>query len=92
MKSIEYEIAKRIDTANLVKKCKENAFEVVSFKPEKGKESITVTTGAWLQTTIFRNEQNSSEVYIMSGGIFPNDFYSTLNPENIIKFLQNCLE
>lgn len=93
--SIRYKMTKRIDIASLVKKCKENAFEVLSFEPLKGKESITVGTDGWLHThTVFKNEKASSEICISSRrtSTFPNDFYSTLSPENIIEFLKDCLE
>jgi hypothetical protein len=93
--SITYVLSKRINVRQLVKKCKENAFEIVSFSPEKEKEVIKAGTQAWLGTeTTFSNHKNSSEICISKGSdeTFGGNFFSTLNPENIMEFIKNCLE
>ena len=94
--SVEYKITKRINIQRIVEKCKEN-FEIISFKPEKGKESITVDTETWLNTlTVFRNQDDNahSEIIIYAPGRYtlPRNFYSTLSPENIVEFIKDCLE
>ena len=92
--SIEFKLVKRINVVKLVKKCKENAFGVISFRPVKEKESITVDTDGWLSTrTVFSNQEGSSNILILSKGYyFPSGFYSTLSPENIVEFIKTCTE
>jgi hypothetical protein len=84
--SLIYKLTKNINVGSLVRKCKERGFEILSFKPEKGSESLTVKTQPWLNTeTIFENEEQGSRVCISKRdeGYLPNDFYSTLSPENM---------
>jgi len=94
--SITYLLAKRMNIDEIVKKCKESAFNIDSFRPEKGKELIVVNTEAWLDTrTAFQNLNGSSFIRVFkthTRGHFPNDFYSTLSPENMIEFIKSCLE
>ncbi len=93
--SITYVLSRRINVGQLVKKCKENAFEIISFSPEKEKEVIIANTQAWLRTkTTFSNDKNSSEISISKGSdaTLERNFFSILNPENIIEFIKNCLE
>jgi hypothetical protein len=94
--SIEFILSKRMNVDEIVRKCKESAFEVVSFKPEKGQEKIIVDTKAWLDTrTIFQNLEHGSFIKVSSKAIdkaFPDNFYSTLSPENMMEFIKNSLE
>lgn len=94
--SIEYLLNSSFNVEKLVQKCKENAFEITGFKPEKKLEVIRVNTGAWLGTnTVFSNNAKSKYSTICISA--PEDsfllpgFYSTLSPENIIEFIKNCL-
>jgi hypothetical protein len=94
-RSIAYGLTGKVNVNRLVPKCKESAFEIVSYIPEKGKESVRVNTQAWLDTqTIFKNQEKGSIIRIFKGfkDYFPNDFYSTLSPENIIEFIKDCWE
>ena len=94
-RSIVYGLARKVNINKLVPKCKESGFEIVSFTPEKGKESVKVNTQAWLDTqTIFENRKEGSVTRISKNlkDYFPDDFYSTLSPENIIEFIKDCLE
>jgi len=94
--SIRFDLSKRIIVEELVQKCKESAFEIVSFMPAQGEESVTVDTEAWSRSkTTFRNlKTEGSEIVIFKGKdyYFQNNFYSTLSPENILEFLRNCLK
>lgn len=92
-KSIQYRIAKRLDINKLVQKCKETSFDIIRFTPDKGEETIVVSTEAWLDTnTTFMNKEDHSEIRITHDDRFSALIYSTLSPENIVEFIESCIE
>jgi hypothetical protein len=92
--SLIYDVEKRIKFGNLAQKLQGSNFEIISYNPDSPKESITVATDSWLHTTtVFENKKDGSIVSVSTiGDYLERDFYSTLNPKNILEFLKNCLE
>lgn len=96
--SILYLLGKEMNMEQIVQKCKESAFEIISFRPEKGQELIVVYTKAWLDTnTDFHNLQGGGGSYIRvfktrADYNLPANLYSTLSPENMLEFVRSCLE
>jgi hypothetical protein len=94
--SIAFRFSRRISINSLIRRLKQNAFEIISYAPEKGRELVVVNTKGWLGTmTTFQNREGGSEISIATGSPkynFPDRFYSTLSPENILEFVRDCLE
>jgi hypothetical protein len=94
--SIAYLLTKRMKVDELVQKCKESSFIITSFRPVKGQELVVVDTEAWLDThTTFQNLENGLAIDVFRRGYdnsFPENFFSTLSPENMIEFIKDCLE
>lgn len=92
-KSIKYVLNRRINMEKLVDKCKEKEFQIIAYTPRENGKQIKTRTKAWLNSeSTFTNSKDCSLIKITSSIRFPDDFYSTLSPENIIEFIRDCLE
>ena len=90
--SIKYVLNKRINMEKLVDKCKEKDFQLIAYNPGRYEKRIKTRTKAWLNSeTTFTSGKDYSSIEITASK-FPEDFYSTLSPENIIEFIKDCLE